>query len=353
MAGLCEGGNEPPGSLKASAAVNASTMPVLFTRKEASVRSSSVMHKLSSVIVCFLESLVIKESSRWLLNERLPTSHDSETSVASYRCEIGHPFRNEKCLFQYPLSTVFFCNVFASPPRFRSHNDGADNGGGNSGKSSHNCGTHQMSAGQKCCCGLHCQTIVSRAVASWSKAPCLGLALRNARWFESSWWKKFSHEISTIVSRAVASWSKAPCPGLALRNARWFESSWWKKFSHEISVSVWDRCPPSTVMHVGSYDRSIVRHPPLIRYAKAPRSFTSVHIALVMSETILTIDTGRTFVITRDGCFVGKNYTSPIEIHSIGSEGKTVDSLCFPQYFHLRSPPAPNTAVPQPADHSL
>ncbi|KAJ4431484.1 hypothetical protein ANN_20082 [Periplaneta americana] len=99
--------------------------------------------------------------------------------------------------------------------------------------------------------------------------------------------------------------------------------------------------------------RSIVRHPPPTRYAKAPRSFTSVHIALIMSETILTIDTDRTFVITRDGCFVGENYISPIEIHSIGSEGKTVDSLCFPQYFHLRSPPAPNTAVPQPADHSL
>ncbi|KAJ4437070.1 hypothetical protein ANN_17205 [Periplaneta americana] len=68
---------------------------------------------------------------------------------------------------------------------------------------------------------------------------------------------------------------------------------------------------------------SIVRHPPLTRYAKAPRSFTSVHIALVMSETILTIDTDRTLVITRDGCFVGENYISPIEIHSIGSEGKT------------------------------
>ncbi|KAJ4443297.1 hypothetical protein ANN_04965 [Periplaneta americana] len=52
--------------------------------------------------------------------------------------------------------------------------------------------------------------------------------------------------------------------------------------------------------------RSIVRHPPPTRYAKAPRSFTSVHIALIMSETILTIDTDRTFVITRDGCFVGK-----------------------------------------------
>ncbi|KAJ4451282.1 hypothetical protein ANN_02743 [Periplaneta americana] len=56
------------------------------------------------------------------------------------------------------------------------------------------------------------------------------------------------------VSRAVASWSKASCLGLALRNARWFESSWGKKFSHEISVSVWDRCPPSIVMNLGSYD---------------------------------------------------------------------------------------------------
>ncbi|KAJ4452070.1 hypothetical protein ANN_03586 [Periplaneta americana] len=42
--------------------------------------------------------------------------------------------------------------------------------------------------------------------------------------------------------------------GLALRNARWFESSWGKKLSHEISASVWDRCPPSIVMHLGSYD---------------------------------------------------------------------------------------------------
>ncbi|KAJ4441594.1 hypothetical protein ANN_11450 [Periplaneta americana] len=48
------------------------------------------------------------------------------------------------------------------------------------------------------------------------------------------------------MSRAVTSWSKASCLGLALRNARWFESSWGKKFSHEISASVWDRCPLST-----------------------------------------------------------------------------------------------------------
>ncbi|KAJ4445162.1 hypothetical protein ANN_06963 [Periplaneta americana] len=60
---------------------------------------------------------------------------------------------------------------------------------------------------------------------------------------------------SAHLSRAVASRSKASCLGLALRNARWFESSWGKKFSHEISASVWDRCPPSIVMHLGSYDR--------------------------------------------------------------------------------------------------
>ncbi|KAJ4436854.1 hypothetical protein ANN_16986 [Periplaneta americana] len=59
----------------------------------------------------------------------------------------------------------------------------------------------------------------------------------------------------SVRSRAMASWSKASCLGLALQNARWFESSWGKKFSHEISVSVWDRCPPSIVMHLGSYDR--------------------------------------------------------------------------------------------------
>ncbi|KAJ4445999.1 hypothetical protein ANN_12685 [Periplaneta americana] len=42
---------------------------------------------------------------------------------------------------------------------------------------------------------------------------------------------------------------------LALRNERWFESSWEKKFSHETSASVWDRCPPNIVMHLGSYNR--------------------------------------------------------------------------------------------------
>ncbi|KAJ4450429.1 hypothetical protein ANN_01853 [Periplaneta americana] len=36
-------------------------------------------------------------------------------------------------------------------------------------------------------------------MASRSKASCLGLALRNARWFESSWGKKFSHEISSLM----------------------------------------------------------------------------------------------------------------------------------------------------------
>ncbi|KAJ4428960.1 hypothetical protein ANN_25956 [Periplaneta americana] len=60
-------------------------------------------------------------------------------------------------------------------------------------------------------------------------------------------------------SRAVAFRSKASCLGLALRNVRWFESSWEKKFSHEISASIWDRCPPSIVMHLGSYDRFKMR----------------------------------------------------------------------------------------------
>ncbi|KAJ4443763.1 hypothetical protein ANN_05541 [Periplaneta americana] len=59
----------------------------------------------------------------------------------------------------------------------------------------------------------------------------------------------------TLASRAVASRSKASGLGFALRNARWFESSWEKKFPHEISTSVWDRCPPSIVMHLGSYNR--------------------------------------------------------------------------------------------------
>ncbi|KAJ4447347.1 hypothetical protein ANN_09352 [Periplaneta americana] len=52
--------------------------------------------------------------------------------------------------------------------------------------------------------------------------------------------------------RAVASWSKASCLGLALRTARWFESSWGKKFAHEISASVWDR------LDIGSYNELCV-----------------------------------------------------------------------------------------------
>ncbi|KAJ4442016.1 hypothetical protein ANN_11880 [Periplaneta americana] len=65
----------------------------------------------------------------------------------------------------------------------------------------------------------------------------------------------FGDCVQADLSRAVASLSKASRLGLALRNARWFESSWGKKFSHEISASVWERCPPSIVMHLGSYDR--------------------------------------------------------------------------------------------------
>ncbi|KAJ4433040.1 hypothetical protein ANN_15297 [Periplaneta americana] len=64
-------------------------------------------------------------------------------------------------------------------------------------------------------------------------------------------------QITLLGSRAVASWSKASCLGLALRNARWFESSWGKKFSHEISASIWDLCPPSIVMYLWGYDRSL------------------------------------------------------------------------------------------------
>ncbi|KAJ4427177.1 hypothetical protein ANN_24793 [Periplaneta americana] len=66
------------------------------------------------------------------------------------------------------------------------------------------------------------------------------------------------------------------------------------------------------------------------RYAKVSPSFTSVHIALIIPETILTIDTDRTFVITRDGCFVGENYISPIEIHSIGSKASRSTACASP-----------------------
>ncbi|KAJ4451499.1 hypothetical protein ANN_02962 [Periplaneta americana] len=66
---------------------------------------------------------------------------------------------------------------------------------------------------------------------------------------------QFFYQLYFGRSHAVASCSKAFCLGLALQNARWFESSWGNKFSHEISASVWDRCPPSIVMHLESFDR--------------------------------------------------------------------------------------------------
>ncbi|KAJ4448595.1 hypothetical protein ANN_10614 [Periplaneta americana] len=71
---------------------------------------------------------------------------------------------------------------------------------------------------------------------------------------------EFTVRKALFWSRAVASWSKAFCLGLALRNARWFESSWGKKFSHEISASVWDRCPTTIVIYLGSYDSRRLFH---------------------------------------------------------------------------------------------
>ncbi|KAJ4448088.1 hypothetical protein ANN_10100 [Periplaneta americana] len=40
--------------------------------------------------------------------------------------------------------------------------------------------------------------LMSRAVASRSKASCLGLALRNARWFESSWGRNFLMKFRSV-----------------------------------------------------------------------------------------------------------------------------------------------------------
>ncbi|KAJ4436882.1 hypothetical protein ANN_17014 [Periplaneta americana] len=84
---------------------------------------------------------------------------------------------------------------------------------------------------------------------------------RRARMIVEYWWDDDNDndddddDDGKRKSRAVASWSKRSCLGIALRNARWFKSSWGKEFSHGISSSVWDRCPPSIVMHLGSYDR--------------------------------------------------------------------------------------------------
>ncbi|KAJ4437094.1 hypothetical protein ANN_17229 [Periplaneta americana] len=72
-----------------------------------------------------------------------------------------------------------------------------------------------------------------------------------------------------------ASWSKASCLGLAIRNVRWFESSWGKKGSHEISASIWDWCPPSIVMHLGSYNRYRSNALPICGKAAITRCLTA------------------------------------------------------------------------------
>ncbi|KAJ4431212.1 hypothetical protein ANN_19809 [Periplaneta americana] len=64
--------------------------------------------------------------------------------------------------------------------------------------------------------------------------------------------------VSCYLSSAVASWSKASCLGLALRNARWFESSWRRNFLMKFRPVYGTWSPPSIVMHLGSYDRYIL-----------------------------------------------------------------------------------------------
>ncbi|KAJ4432362.1 hypothetical protein ANN_20981 [Periplaneta americana] len=48
-----------------------------------------------------------------------------------------------------------------------------------------------------------------------------------------------------------------------------------KKFSHEISASVWDRCPPSIVMHLGSYASWDKIRPLLMKLVTFHSSFLS------------------------------------------------------------------------------
>ncbi|KAJ4439707.1 hypothetical protein ANN_07835 [Periplaneta americana] len=91
----------------------------------------------------------------------------------------------------------------------------------------------------------------------------------------------------SLMSCAVASWSKVSCLGLALRNSRWFESQWGKKFSHEISVSVWDRCPPSIVMHLESYDRFLMKMlNPYVRNAEKNGWLLSTECCPIISDVV-------------------------------------------------------------------
>ena len=57
------------------------------------------------------------------------------------------------------------------------------------------------------------------------------------------------------MSRTVAEWSKVSCLGSVLLDSRCFESPCGNKFSQGILASVCDRCQPSIVRHLGSYDR--------------------------------------------------------------------------------------------------
>ncbi|KAJ4431242.1 hypothetical protein ANN_19839 [Periplaneta americana] len=174
---------------------------------------------------------------------------------------------------------------------------------------------------------------------------------------------------SLLESRFVGSWSKASCLGLALRNARWFEPSWGKKFSHEISASVWDRCPPSIVMHLGSYDsvdetgdsemifremRSRIRHRfPDIRLTVGENLNQLAVSALRLVETIpLTpqdvaravalIDDGRSLIyvaVTTGAPYttvkvaVEKRRVTPEDL-DLAEKGRQISARCVSQYIH-------------------
>ncbi|KAJ4429751.1 hypothetical protein ANN_21955 [Periplaneta americana] len=122
------------------------------------------------------------------------------------------------------------------------------------------------------------------------------------------------------LSRAVASWSKTSCLGLALRNASWFESSRGKKFSHEISASVWDRCPPSIVMHLGSYDRSGYKRKKnlLVNHLSLNKSFYSRQL-LFKRRVVNRIEKKTSPGISQ--ALRNKSFEVHEEVHCVASEG--------------------------------
>ncbi|KAJ4445346.1 hypothetical protein ANN_07151 [Periplaneta americana] len=235
MAGLCEGGNEPPGSLKASKPIDLAQLTINFNRRYALCIQNFITDRTSHPARAGIGTSIFNQCNEATENTRqVPLAHapcqDIITYTQSLRATYGllavrrvgkfcsrvllDPLALEKVMRDSRINTrgTIFYKLIQVP----AYADDLD--------------------------------IIGSQAAMKEAFIKLEKGARKMH-------LQINEEKTKYLSRAVASWSKASSLGLALRNARWFESSWEKKFSHEISASVWDRCPPSIVMHLGSYDR--------------------------------------------------------------------------------------------------